>query len=69
MFGGNVVTFRCIIHGSSVPYKISIQPDASVEDLKDQIKTKKIAFRAHDASSLMLWKLSFYSWDWDLCFH
>ena len=69
MYGTETRTFWCAVYGSSVVFKISIHPDADVDELKGKIQEKNRALRDHNASLLDLWKVSFYSWNQDLCFH
>ena len=68
IYGMEAHTLWCVLYGSFFPFKISVHPDADVEDLKEEIwKKKKVACRDPDASNLVLWKVHFYSRD--LCFH
>ena len=69
MYGMEIRTLWCAVYGSSIVFKISVHPHADVDDLKGKIQEKKGALRDHDASKLVLWKVSFYSWDQGLCFH
>ena len=68
MYGMEIRTLWCAVYGSSIVFKKSVHPDADVDDLKEKIQGKKGALRDHDASKLVLCKVSFYSWDQDLCF-
>ncbi len=58
MYGMETRTFWCAIYGSSIVFKISIHPDADVDDLKGKIQEKKRALRDHDTSKLVLWKVT-----------
>ena len=65
MYGKETRTFWCAVYGSSIVFKISVHPDADVDDLKVKIQEKNRALRDHSASRLILWKVSFYLWDQD----
>ncbi|KAK2464429.1 hypothetical protein APHAL10511_003577 [Amanita phalloides] len=58
IYGMECRTFWCAVYGSSIVFQISAHPDADVDDLKGKIKEKKGALRDHNASKLVLWKLS-----------
>ena len=60
-------TFYCILYGRPVPFEISVHSNTNINGLKEEIQKKKVAFRDHDASNLVLWKVHFYSRD--QCFH
>jgi hypothetical protein len=63
MYGKEIRTFWCAVYGSSIPFKISVHPDADVGDLKEGMQTKKKALRDYDTSKLVLWKVGLYLWD------
>lgn len=62
-------TFFCVVYaGSSIPFEVSVRLDVTVNGLKKAIKDE-MDLRDVAAPSLVLWQVSFYSWDRNLCFH
>jgi hypothetical protein len=69
IYGKDGRAFWCAVYGSTVPFEISVHVNANVVGLKKDIINQETALRDFAHSSLVLWKVSFYSWDRDLCFH
>ena len=67
MPGGDLLALWCVVHGNPVPFRVFVDPDVDVEFLKEEIRKKKKALRNHDATDLVLWKVSVYLRD--LRFH
>ena len=63
IYGIAARTFWCIVHGSSRPFEITVHSNHNIDDVKKDIISQEIILRHITHSSLVLWKVSFYSWD------